>query len=372
MSAERGAPVPASVALHRVRLPLVRSHRAAHGTEAIREVVLVEVVLDDGQVGWGECSTLSRPTYSPEYTTTAWWVLREVVVPAVLAGEPPAVAGHRMAVAAVATAMADAVLRQVGRSLAQEVAGRHGTSPRPAVPWAAVIGRGPDPDAVVAEAGEALAAGAVLVKCKATPRAEDLAAVEAVRAAFPDAALAVDWNGTAEPAGLRRLDRLGLAYVEQPAPADALVASAAMAASIGAPVALDESVATRGELDTAVALGAGRIVNVKPGRAGGPAAAADLVAHARNAGLEAFVGGMVETGVGRAAALAVAALPGCALPTDLGPSSRYLSPELTEELVVDDRGRMVVPAGPGIGVVPDPDRLAAATVDRWRAERSRP
>lgn len=371
MSADRAAPRPVEVTLHRVRLPLVRAHRAAHGSEALREVVLVEVALDDGQVGWGECSTLARPTYSAEYTSTAWAVLREVLAPAVLAGEAPRVVGHRMAVAALASALADAVLRDVGRPLAQELAAHHGTSPRAAVPAGAVIGRG-TVDEVLEEVAAELGAGAALVKLKVSPDPPDLAAAEAVRSTWPDVALAVDWNGTADPTGLRRLDGLGLAYVEQPAPADELVTSAAMAASIGAPVALDESVASRGELDAAVALGAARIVNVKPARCGGPAPAAELVAHARNAGLEVFVGGMVETGVGRAAALAVAALPGCTLPTDLGPSRRYLSPDLTQDLVADGHGRMVTPTGPGIGVVPDPERLAAATVDRWSATRPAP
>jgi O-succinylbenzoate synthase len=142
------------------------------------------------------------------------------------------------------------------------------------------------------------------------------------------------------------------------------VESAFFAGRTATPIALDESVTGRGTFTSAVALGAGSVVNVKPGRVGGPFVAAQLVVDAGEAGVRAFVGGMLETGVGRATAAAVAALPGCTLPTDLGPSSRYLDPDLTEPLVLDADGRLVVPDGPGIGRRPDPDRVADVAVDR--------
>ena len=104
-----------------------------------------------------------------------------------------------------------------------------------------------------------------------------------------------------------------------------------------------------------------------------------MLRAAADHGLAAFCGGMLETGVGRAAALAVAAQPGCALPTDLGPSDRYFRPDLTDPVVVDGRGEVVVPLGPGIGVVPDPARLddvtvehvRRATMSRWDLRRQR-
>jgi O-succinylbenzoate synthase len=228
-----------------------------------------------------------------------------------------------------------------------------------------VLSRGATPDAV----GAAIAGGAQLVKLKVTPDAADLDAVVAARAEHPGAALAVDFNGTATVEALRALEGLMLRYVEQPAPADALVVSAHLAAATDAPIALDESVTSAHSLDAAVALGAGAVLNVKPARCGGPHVAASLVRRAREAGMEVFVGGMLESGVGRAGALAVAALEGCTLPTDLGPSSAYFAEDLTEPLACDGDGRILVPDGPGIGRVPDPDRLAAVTVAHHRALR---
>jgi O-succinylbenzoate synthase len=354
----------ASVELVRIRMPLRHAHRAAHGTEAVRDLILVAAAFDDGVVGWGECSALARPTYTSEHTAGAWLVLRDEIVPAVFAGRAPQVVGHPMASAAVLTALTDATLRRVDRSLATELAAALGGNPLAALQTCAVVSRSEVVDDVLAVVQERVEARVAMVKLKVTPDRRDLAAVGAVREAWPDLALAVDFNGTADTDALRQLDRLHLEYVEQPAPADELVRSAHFAALIGAPVALDESITSAGALDAAVALGAGRIANIKPARCGGPHPAAQMVAHARSAGLEVFVGGMVESGVGRAAALAVAALPACGLPTDLGPSLAYFDEDVTAPLATDGSGRMLVPQAGGIGVVPVAEHL-----DRFAVER---
>ena len=358
------APALTAVELVRVRMPLRHAHRAAHGSEEVRDLVLVRAGFDDGTSGWGECSALARPTYTSEHTAGAWLVLRDEIVPAVLAGRAPQVVGHPMATAAVLTALSDAVLQRAERSLATELAEAHGTNPVRAVQTCAVISRSDAIDDVLARVEARVAERVAMVKLKVTPDRRDLAAVGAVREAWPDLALAVDFNGTADADALHQLAPLHLEYVEQPAPADELVRSAHLASLIETPVALDESLASPGALDVAVALGAGSIANIKPARCGGPRAAAALVAQARNAGLDVFIGGMLESGIGRAAALAVAALPGCTLPTDLGPSLAYFDEDVTGPLLTDGTGRMLVPTGPGIGVVPVADRIDRFAVDR--------
>ena len=137
-----------------------------------------------------------------------------------------------------------------------------------------------------------------------------------------------------------------------------------MAERLSCPIALDESATSLGALEVALTLGAGAVVNVKPARLGGPYAAVAVARQVFDAGGGVFVGGMLESGVGRAAALAVAALPIFALPADLGPSNRYFERDLTDPIGVDDVGRVLVPQGPGIGVVPDPSLLDAMAVER--------
>ncbi|MGN6694281.1 MAG: enolase C-terminal domain-like protein, partial [Aquihabitans sp.] len=237
------APSLTSVELVRVQMPLHHAHRAAHGTESVRDLVLVRVDFDDGTSGWGECSALARPTYTSEHTAGAWLVLRDEIVPAVFAGRAPQVVGHPMATAAVLTALSDAVLQRAGRSLATDLAEAHGTNPIRAVQTCAVVSRADEVEGILAQVEERVAERVAMVKVKVSPDSRDLAAVGAVREAWPDLALAVDFNGTADAEALRRLAALHLEYIEQPAPADELVRSAHFASLIDTPIALDESLA---------------------------------------------------------------------------------------------------------------------------------
>lgn len=356
------AHAPAAVTLLRVALPLRTPLRSAHGTEEVRHLVLVRMELADGSVGWGECSALERPTYTSEWSAGAWSVLHDQLVPEVLAGEEPDVVGHPMAFAALTTARLDADLRRRGVALAAELGQAHGR-PAPAVARGAVIGRG-GPDDVLAAVEARIHDGASLVKLKVTPAPDDLDNVARVRAAWPDLVLAVDANGTLDARAASLLAEHDLAYVEQPRPPDDLLGSAELARRFGLRVALDESVTSVDALRSALALGAAQVVNVKPARLGGVRPAAEVARVAADAGCGVFVGGMLESGIGRAAALALAALPICDVPTDLGPSAQYLARDVTDPIELDADGRVVVPVGPGIGVVPRADRLDAFVHDR--------
>ena len=343
---------PVEVELRWVRMTLRRPHVAAHGTEVDREVVLVKVVLPDGITGWGECSALARPTYTSEYTAAAWVVLRDELAPAALAGRPSEVVGHPMATAAVSDALLDARLRRTGLSLSRAL----GAS-ADRVPTTTVIGIAGTIDDLLGRV-EGVTGG---IKLKIRP-GWDHEPLRAVRSAWPDRWLAADANAgftSSDLDPLRALDDLGLAYLEQPV--RGLVDSASLAGRLDTPICLDESIDTTDAVAVAVAMDAMAVVNVKPSRLGGVEIAREVVAMAVEAGIATFVGGMLETGVGRASAAAVAALDGCTLPTDLGPSSRYFVDDVTPAIVGVD-GCLCVPAGPGIGVEPDPDRLDEVTV----------
>ena len=110
----------------------------------------------------------------------------------------------------------------------------------------------------------------------------------------------------------------------------------------------------------AIAIGACSIVNIKPGRVGGYLEARRIhdvcVAH----DVPVWCGGMLETGLGRAANLALAALPGFTLPGDTSASDRYYAEDVTEPFVLED-GHLPVPTGPGIGIEPIPEILETVT-----------
>ena len=350
----------ASIELRRVRLLLREPFVAAHGTEHDREVVLVHVVGDDGAHGWGECVALREPTYTAETTDSAWVALRDLLVPAVLTGAVDPEPGHPMAWAAVEAALVDLALRRSGCSLIEAL----GASARP-IEACAVVGLHPTVDATVAAVARRVEDGYGAVKLKIEP-GRDLDRLAAVRVAFPDVGLAADANGSFtvdDRSRLASFGAIGLDYLEQPLAADAIDGLARLRRALPFPVALDESVASLPDLERVIAAEAGSVLNLKPGRVGGLLASAAILGAATDAGWAVFVGGMLETGIGRATALAVASHDACTLPTDLGPSARYFEHDVTEPIRLEPGARLRAPEGPGIGVVPDDERLAAATID---------
>lgn len=358
-----------SLELVRVRLALLAPFVAAHGTEHERDVVLVHAIGRDRD-GWGECSTLSTPTYSGEHTDEAWKYLSTEAVPRVLAARGNRVAvdpDRPMAWCGVSVALADldvAPLFPVG-ALSPE--------PRRAVLATRVLGRAGTIDELAGRARAAVESGLTSIKVKIEP-GWDVEPLGAVREAVPDVRLAADANGSFASVGTEGLaalglGRFGLSYLEQPFGRDDLASHAEVSRRGEVPIALDESIGSLDDLGRVIEVGAAAAVNVKPARLGGLRQAYSIAVAASDAGLDAFVGGMLETGVGRSAALHLAALPVFSLPTDLGPSSQYFTEDVTEPIRSTQAGEVIVPDSDRLVLRPRPERLAEVTVDRVVVER---
>jgi O-succinylbenzoate synthase len=351
----------AGIELLRVRLPLKRAFTTSFGTSTEKECVLVRAIGDDGAEGWGECTAMERPAYSAEWNDGAWLVLRDVLAPAALAGKDAGVRGHPMARAAMEVALTDVDLRRRGVPLAD-----HLGAVRDRVPCGVSVGLEDRTEDLLALVAGFVEAGYRRVKLKIEP-GRDLDVVRPVREAFPDTPLSVDANAayteeTADP--LVPLDDFGLEYVEQPLPEDDLLGHIRLQERMRTPVCLDESVTSAAVARTAIELGACRVINVKLGRVGGLAETLRIQDTAMAAGVPLWCGGMLETGIGRAANVALAALPGFTMPGDTSASDRYFEQDLTEPFVVDGDGTMAVPKGPGLGVEPLPDVLAQVVTHR--------
>jgi O-succinylbenzoate synthase len=349
-----------AVELLRVRLPLKRAFTTSFGTSTDKECVLVRAISPEHE-GWGECTAMEVPRYSGEWNDGAWLVLRDHLIPAALAGRPAGVRGHPMAAAALEVASTDMDLRAKGQSLASHLGGvRH------QVPCGVSLGIEERIEDLLELVARFLDAGYRRIKLKIEP-GRDVDVVRAVREVFPDAPLSVDANAaytrdTAE--AVLALDDLALEYIEQPLPEDDLLGHVELQRRMATPLCLDETITSVRVARGAIELGACRIINVKLGRVGGLAEALRIHDLAREAGVPLWVGGMLETGVGRAANVALASLPGFTLPGDTSASDRYFDRDLTEPFVVDAEGAMAVPDGPGLGVAPLPDRLEVAVADR--------
>ncbi len=329
-------------------------------------MVLVSVTDDEGFTGWGECPALSRPGYSSEWTEGAWWVLRRVLVPRLLHDQVPAdLAGHPMATGAVRDAVHDLELRRAGASAASVL----GVEAR--VPFGVAVGFADDVGAVVTAAEEAVEAGAALVVVKIRP-GWSVEPVRAVMDACPGVGIAADANGSfglGDVAEIKDLDRLRLDFIEQPASPDDLPTSADLARLLTTPIALDEAVSSPSELACALAVGAGSVLTLKPARLGGIQRTIEAAARARAASWRLHVGGMLESGVGRAVARLLAARADVPGPGMVGPTSLLFADDVVEPVEADADGCVAVSDGVGLVPSPDPDRLAALTVERWELTR---
>jgi O-succinylbenzoate synthase len=355
------------VELRRVNLPLVTPFRTSSGSLAEREALLVRVATDTGHEGWGECAAFADPTYTSEYVDGAADVLERFLVPALFARGDVAVEdlgpslswvqGHHMAKAALETALLDATLRAEGRSLSSFLGGV-----RTAVGAGVAVGIAGSLGALLDAVDAYVSQGYRRIKLKVEP-GWDIEPVRAVRERFPDLALQVDANGAysvGDAEHLAALDPFDLLLIEQPLPAHDLVGHAEVARRLRTPICLDESIESADDAAAAIALGACSVVNVKPGRVGGYLEARRVHDVCSAAGVAVWCGGMLETGIGRAANTALAAMPNFTLPGDLSASDRYYARDITEPFVLHD-GKLRVPAGPGIGLTPLPDVLAEVT-----------
>ena len=363
------------VVVHYVRLPMRAPFVTAWGTQRERDVILVEAIASGSEgelTGWGEAPVLAQPVYNEETVATAWHILNDFLVPRILRTpikDPRTVCehlaafhGHSMAKAALEGAVWDLWAKRAGLSLRELLGGQ---SVR--VPAGAVVGIQEDTAALLRQVEAKLARGYRRIKLKVHP-GRDAAVVKAVRDAFGDIPLAVDANGAYRVEDLpvlQALDRFGLEMIEQPLPWDDLLGHARVQAELTTPICLDETVATPGHARQALALGSGRVINIKPGRLGGLGPALAVHDLCRAAGAPVWCGGLLETGVGRAHNVALATLPGFTWPGDLAPPGEYLVEDIVEPpLVLDREGYVPVPQGPGIGVTVRRDRLEALTVRR--------
>jgi O-succinylbenzoate synthase len=355
--------------MRRIRLALVAPFETSFGVQTERDILLLKAITSDGE-GWGECVAGEEPVYSSEYVEGAQHVLLHHLLPRLL--EQPRldaeavgrvlrpVHGHHMAKAAIEMAILDAQLRARGESFATYFG-----AVRPAVDAGVSVGIHKTIPELLETVGDYLEKGYRRIKLKIKP-GWDVEPVRAVRERFGKVPLQVDANtaySLSDASHLAQLDPYDLLLIEQPLPEDQVLAHAILAKSVRTPICLDESITSAQAAADAIELGACRIINIKPGRVGGYLEARRIHDLCAEHGLPVWMGGMLETGIGRAGNVAMAAMPNFTLPGDTSASDRYYHRDITAPFVLRD-GRLDVPVGPGLGVEVDMEFLDSIT--RWK------
>jgi O-succinylbenzoate synthase len=368
-----------TIILHEIALPFVETLRTSFGEEPFKTAILVELLTDEGVTGWGEMSVEIHPGYSSETMGTAIHVGREFLLPRLLGvtiADPTEVRellrpvrGHPLAKHGVETAVWDAFARANDISLADLFA-RYlpaGHASRGYVTVGVSIGIKPSIDETNATIAKRVGQGYARIKLKIAP-GWDTELARGVRAAFPDIVLMLDANSAytlADRDLLAQMDEFNLLMLEQPLGYNDIYEHSKLQPHLKTPICLDESILTADDARMAIELGACRIINLKPGRVGGFAESLDIYRVCVETETPLWIGGMLETGIGRAAHVAFASLPGVTLPCDISATDRYFAQDISEPPFVLGQGsRIAVVPGTGIGVAVQPDRVAAAAA-RW-------
>jgi O-succinylbenzoate synthase len=361
--------------LRLLKLPLVHFFETSFGRIHEKHFIIVRVD-GGGAAGYGECVAEQDPYYSAETNDTVWHIIADFVAPRVLgtAFSHPrevfpalkAIRGHHMAKAAVEMAAWDLYARQRGEPLARVLGGS-----RDRIASGVSIGIQDSLDDLATKVETELAAGYRRIKIKIKP-GWDIDAVETIRRRFGSIPLMVDANAAytvADADHLARLDPFDLMMIEQPLDYDDIADHAALQRRLKTPICLDESIHSVAAAREAIASGACRIINIKPGRVGGFTESIRLHDLCAQHGIPVWHGGMLESGIGRAANIHLSTLPNFSLPGDIAGSKRYFNPDLIDppiEVAAD--GTIAVPAGPGLGVTIREDRVERATLRRAKFE----
>jgi len=362
--------------LYHISQWLVSPFVTSFGPQQQRDCLLVAVYAD-GLIGWGECVASNDPGYSYETVGTAWHILSDFLIPA-LAGKPlagpealgPALAfvrGHPLAKAALDQAIWDLAAQREGMSLAAKLAQPYAEGPRPRVKVGVSIGIQPSVARTIEVIGDYVAQGYGRIKLKIKP-GHDVALARAAREAFPELPIMLDANSAyrlEDAAVFQAMDDLNLLMLEQPLGYEDIYDHSRLRPLIQSPLCLDESIHSADHARYALAIGACDIINVKPSRVAGWTEARRIHDLCRAVDMPLWVGGMLETGIGRAAQLALAALPGFTLPGDISATARYYERDITAPFTLNAEDSTIsVPQGPGLGVEIDHDQLVAVTLRR--------
>jgi L-alanine-DL-glutamate epimerase-like enolase superfamily enzyme len=349
-----------------VRTPIVWGSGVRTGVTRL----VVELETADGVVGWGETICLLDAIPA---------VVDRVVIPLAIGRGVDAVeAFHRhvlgagyyhhkraavMAMCAVEMAMWDAFGKVCGQPLYRLWGGRW----RQRIPLAAYLLQS-DPIQVVADARAYQEAGFTTYKLKiGYDERSDIELTRLVREVIgPDAPLRLDVNGAWTPGTAkrqcRRLTPYDPAYIEQPLELDDLAGHAALRASQSIPIALDESAYTLQDVGNIVRAQAADVILLDPHEAGGLWPTVKSAAIAESVGIPVTLHSGGELGLSQAAYLHLAAsVPNLTLAIDNELS--HLAGDVITQPFIIERGALVVPEAPGLGVT-----LDHAAVERYQVD----
>jgi muconate cycloisomerase len=374
-----------------IRLPTRRLHQWANLTTPIGVYVIIKLYTDDGLVGLGEAPVLKdwggdHGKYFGETPQTTAHIINDILAPALKDQDPrrfetihalmdKSVKGYPYAKAAIDMALYDVA----GKAMKVPAYQFMGGCFRERVPIAHSLGL-MEIDEAIEEALEAKSEGVKTIKLKGGIDAKrDVELVRRMREALgSDTGICVDANqGYPTPKSAVHITNAmaayDLLYMEQPV--EGIDQMAEVARRVDTPIMADESAWTPQDVMEIIQKKAADIISIYTTKPGGIFKAKRVAAVAEAAGLKCNVNGSVETGVGNAANIHLAASTGvvtfgCVVPVSTprdagkkGIAGIYYQDDIIKDAFEFSDGDIVVSTKPGLGVELDEDKLKHYRVD---------
>ena len=346
--------------------------RTAYGSDPGNSVVIARMVSGNHE-GWSEASPLPDPNYSYEYGKGAFQVCKRFLAPltvgkdfgtarelneamAHVKGNPFAKAAIEMAWWTLKADMENKTLGQLLGATTDKVEVGDG--------W----GICDSYDELIANIGSSFDEGYTRVKLKIAP-GWDEKMLEAVRSVFPNQTIHVDGNSAYRYNEhgdlLKRLDRFNLAMIEQPFQVGDIYYTAKLQAQMDTPICLDETITEPWQAEVAAEMKACKYINIKPARVGGLQNSLDINEICRQAGIGCWVGGMLESDVGKAVCTELAAIPNMVYSHDITPANLNYPFTITQrELVMDEKHMLALATETGTPVKPVVEKMMQRVNDQ--------
>ncbi len=347
--------------IYPIALPLNHPYKSATRTATHSQDVIVKLITSDGASGWGAAAL--RPYPTGESLASAVKVLEEYLVP-VVQGENPfdrekilhkmdaAIAFHHSPKAAVDCALHDLI----GRLLGCPVYDLLGGKVRDEMPSFDILPL-ESPERTAELAAEAAGAGVTALKVKMNRDVRtSVARVSAARRALGDeATLVVDANMSWTPKlavqVCAKIEEFDIAMVEQPVPGNDLDGLEFVTKNTRVPICADESMRPDYIAELARRRAAD-IVNIKVNREGGLLNCKKVAAVVEIHGMEGLCGSVVHSALNDAACAHFFASTPCIVYNESGKAPAWHEADIVTGFRVE-RGKVVVPDGPGLGVEVD-------------------
>jgi O-succinylbenzoate synthase len=346
------------IELYQVEIPFLSPFKYSGG-ELRSHSCLIIAVKSQGLTGWGECPTFIHPYYTSETMVTAFHILRDFLIPAVIGKQinsPPEITtlmsqvrGHQMAKSALESAVWDLFAQVYHLSLAQLLGGV-----RDRVKVGVSVSLAKNLSQLSDRIQEYVEQGYQRIKLKISPDWA-LKPLQTVREQYPQLMLMADANSVFTLADLplfQQMDQLDLIMIEQPLAYDDLLDHASLQSQIKTPICLDESINSINDTRLAITLKSAQVINLKVSRVGGISNTLKIHDLCQQAGIKLWCGGMLESGIGRSTNLHIASLANFTLPADISATNRYFAEDIIETpiLLNPEDSTISVPTELGIGV----------------------